>query len=153
MENHEHYMKICLDLAKMAMDSGNPPVGSIIVANHWIIGRGVESGKSTGDITDHAEIISVRNAIATGNRQHLKDATLYTTHEPCIMCSYVIRHYAIKKVVFGASVDFIGGYTSEFKILDTEEIPKWGKKPSVISGICEYECNNLSKEYHQIINK
>ncbi len=153
MENHEKYMKKCLDLAKMALANEDSPVGAIIVANNSIIGKGIESVKSMGDITNHAEIQAIRNTIANGNEVKLEYATLYTTHEPCLMCSYVIRHYEIEKVVFGSSVDFIGGDTSEFKILRTEKNPKWGKKPSIISGVCENESNILSKEYQQLNNK
>ena len=77
----EKYMQQCLILAERALDSGNPPVGALIVFENTIIGTGVEAGRSTGDITNHAEILAVRDAIAAGHRDKLYMARMFTTHE------------------------------------------------------------------------
>lgn len=138
-------MEQCIALAKEAMLNGNPPVGSIIVRRDKIIGIGVEAGKSSKDITKHAEIEAIKDVLA--NRQLLHDSGLYTTHEPCVMCSYVIRHYHIKTIVYGAKSEYVGGVTSEFKILETENVPNWKGTPKIIEGILEDECLNLSTEY------
>ncbi|MEO0334172.1 MAG: hypothetical protein AAF223_21295 [Bacteroidota bacterium] len=61
------------------MPTGDPPVGSIIVFEDKIIG-GIESEKSTRDITNYAEIIAVRNAIQNGYADQLSQSKLYTTH-------------------------------------------------------------------------
>jgi len=148
MEDHEKYMEHCLQLAEEALKNGDPPVGAILVLGSTILGEGVESGKSSGDITNHAEIIAIRNAINNGFRKDLLKAKLYTTHEPCIMCSYVIRHHHIPEIIFGVSVKYTGGYTSSFDILATEKIPKWGKKPTVTGGICKEACEALSKKFN-----
>ncbi|RFS16952.1 nucleoside deaminase [Emticicia sp. C21] len=92
LEQHETYMRICIDLAKMAKQRGDSPVGSIIVQNGSIIGKGIEGGKTHKDITFHAEIEAIREATRHLGKQDLSDCILYTTHEPCIMCSYMIRH-------------------------------------------------------------
>lgn len=57
-EKFEDYMRQCLDLAKLALAAGDPPVGAIIVLDGKIIGTGVESGRSSGEITNHAEILA-----------------------------------------------------------------------------------------------
>lgn len=145
--SHEQYMSRCIKLANVALQKGDSPVGAIIVHDEQIIGKGIESGKSTGDITNHAEILAVREAISNGKLHLLKKAKMYTTHEPCIMCSYMIRHYKIPHVIYGVSVDFVGGFTSQFDILSTEEVPNWGKNPEVISGICETECQHLTEQF------
>lgn len=54
MEEHQKYMSKCLQLAKKALENGNPPVGAILVVSNVISKEGVESGKSSGDITNHA---------------------------------------------------------------------------------------------------
>lgn len=148
MRTHIHFMKNCIELGKKAMRNGNPPVGSILVKNNTIIGIGMEAGKSMNDITKHAEIEAIRDALQY--HQSLNDVTLYTTHEPCIMCSYVIRHHQIKTIVFGIKSKYVGGKTSDYKILETESVPKWGKIPEVIDGILEKECLALSKTYQSI---
>jgi tRNA(adenine34) deaminase len=147
MEEHEKYMKHCLQLAEQALKNGDSPVGAIVVLDGTILGEGVESGKSSGDVTNHAEIIAIRNAINNGFRKDLLKAKLYTTHEPCIMCSYVIRHHHIPQIIYGIPVKYIGGYTSSFNILVTEEVPFWGAKPTVTEGICKEACEELNKKF------
>jgi tRNA(adenine34) deaminase len=141
-------MRKCIELGKKAMRNGNPPVGSILVKNNTIIGVGVEAGKSMNDITKHAEIEAIRDALK--HHQSLNDVTLYTTHEPCIMCSYVIRHHQIKTIVYGTKSKYVGGKTSDYNILETESVPKWEKIPEIIEGILEEECLKLSGTYQSI---
>jgi len=53
------------------------------------------------------------------------------THEPCILCSYVIRHHRILRVVIQQAVAHIGGATSAYPILTANDIPIWGEPPVV----------------------
>lgn len=147
INSDEKYMAKCLQLAEEALASGNPPVGSVLVLDGKIIGQGIESGKSTGDITNHAEIMAIRDAIANGFVNELSRTVLYSTHEPCIMCSYLIRHHKIPRIVFGTSVEYIGGFTSIFGVLTTEEVPKWGVRPKITTGICQAACDSLSDRF------
>ncbi|WP_158557079.1 nucleoside deaminase [Mucilaginibacter conchicola] len=151
-KEHENYMQQCLRLAKVALATGNPPVGALLVYKGEVIGKGVEAGRSTGDVTNHAEIVAVRNAIDNGYLKQLHLATMYTTHEPCLMCSYVIRHHKISKIVYGTSVPLVGGATSKFNILSTQDVPKWGDKPTIISGVYRAECDLLSEEFRKANN-
>lgn len=152
-QDFEKCMHQCIALAEIALKNGNPPVGAIVTFEDSIIGRGIESGKSTGDITNHAEIIAIRDAINNGHSNKLHKAKMFTTHEPCIMCSYVIRHYQLPHIIYGTSVPFIGGATSKFNILSTEDVPKWGKKPVITEGICVMECNELTAKFMNEIKK
>lgn len=146
-------MHQCLKLAELALAAGNPPVGAIIVMDGLVIGEGIESGRSSGDVTNHAEILAVRDAVAKGYAKQLPQSTMYTTHEPCIMCAYVIRHHQIPNIVYGSSVPHVGGATSKFDLLRTPDIPKWDKQPQIISGICETECHELSERFAQSLNR
>ena len=143
-KDFQHYMHQCLGLAQIALKAGNPPVGALIVIDGKVIGTGIESGKSTGDITNHAEILAVRDALKNGYTDKLHLAQLYTTHEPCIMCSYLIRHHKIPEIIYGIAVPHVGGFTSKFNVLETEEVPKWGKKPKVMGNVCAEECQDLN---------
>ena len=147
MNTPEDFMSYCLDLGKLALKNGDPPVGAILVYDDEIIGKGIESGKTTGDNTNHAEILAVRDAIANGNKGKLSQSTMYSTHEPCIMCSYLIRTYKIPNIVYSSDVDDVGGYSSRFSLLKTECILKWGKAPKVIRGTLKEESFLLSKQY------
>ncbi|KAF2336975.1 nucleoside deaminase [Flavobacterium daemonense] len=152
-EEFQHYMHQCLELAKTALKAGNPPVGALIVIDGKIIGTGIESGKSTGDITNHAEILAVRDAVKNGFSDKLHLAKMYTTHEPCIMCSYMIRHHKIAEIIFGIAVPNVGGFTSNYKILSAEDVPKWGNKPTIIGNVCEADCQKLNAQFLELLGK
>lgn len=147
---HIGYMKYCISLAEKALQSGNPPVGSILVYQDDIIGEGIESGRSSKDITNHAEILAIRDAVQKGNEALISNATMYSTHEPCIMCSYVIRHHKVSELIYGMEVDYVGGHSSELKVLDTQKVPKWGTKPIIKNGVLAHECQELSKRYEDL---
>lgn len=139
----EDYMKECIRLAKVAKDRGDSPVGSILIQDEKIISEGIEGGKTHKDITFHAEIEAVRNAVEILGKTDLSDCIMVTTHEPCIMCSYVIRHHKIKLIIVGDSSEEIGGYSSKYPLLLDTIISKWSEPPKIVSGILEQECRGL----------
>lgn len=143
LEQHESYMRLCIDLAKKAKQRGDSPVGSLIVQNGKIIGEGIEGGKTHKDITFHAEIEAIRDATKRIGKQDLSECILYTTHEPCIMCSYVIRQMKISILVTGLATGVIGGFSSQLPILLDTTIKRWGAPPTIIKGVLEQECSVL----------
>lgn len=147
MTIHENYMKTCVDLGRESMRLGNAPVGSIVVLHGEIVGRGLELGKTRNDTTYHAEIEAIRDALNKLKVSKLKGAILYTTHEPCIMCSYVIRHYEIESVYYGLKTAHAGGHSSSFNILQARGIPTWQSPPTVYGGLLESSCQELHNEY------
>ncbi|WP_165764654.1 nucleoside deaminase [Flavobacterium cyanobacteriorum] len=140
-------MQQCIMIAEKALQKGNPPVGAILICNDEMIGSGEESGKTSGDVTLHAEILAVKDAIARNHTSKLRHAMMFTTHEPCLMCSYVLRHHHIPIIIYGSSVPHVGGATSHFGLLRSHSVPGWGKPPKLLSGICADECNRLSTRY------
>ena len=133
MKNDNYYMKRCEKLGEEAAKKGNPPVGAIIVKDDEIISEAEEAGKSKNDITCHAEIEAVRIAVKKVGSSDLSECILFTTHEPCIMCSYVIRVYKIKKVVYQNTVDYLGGISSSMPLLLSDEVPPhWAQAPEIV---------------------
>ena len=125
-------MNRCLQLAETARQRGDSPVGSVLVRNNEIIGEGIEGGKTHRDITFHAEIEAVRSAVAALGSYDLSGCTLYTSHEPCIMCAYVIRHARISSVVMNQPSGEIGGASSAYPLLTANDISVWGKPPDLV---------------------
>ena len=142
--DHSFFMNKCIELALMAKERGDSPVGSVIVLQNRIIGEGIEGGRTFNDITFHAEIEAIRKAAQFLKSQDLSRAVLYTTHEPCIMCAYVIRHVRLACVVMGILVPETGGYSSAYPLLLDKTIQKWGNPPELITGILEKECRALT---------
>lgn len=127
------YMHRCEEFGRRAGEKGNPPVGALLVQDHRIISEAEEDGRSKNDITCHAEIETIRAAVNYLQTNDLSNCILYTSHEPCIMCSYAIRFHRIKKVVFLNKVDYLGGYSSSMALLTSIDVPpSWSNPPEVV---------------------
>lgn len=120
----------CDALARIAAGHHESPVGSVVVIDDAIAGEGIEAAKRQGDVTYHAEVEAIRAAVRAQGRD-LSSATLYTTHEPCLLCSYVIRHHRIARVVIRHAVPHVGGVTSAHPLLTATDIPAWGPPPMI----------------------
>lgn len=142
---YEFFMRRCIELALMAKSRGDSAVGSVVVKDEKIVGEGIEGGKTHKDITFHAEVEAIREAVKNLQTTNLSGCILVTTHEPCILCSYVIRHHKISTVVVGVSSGEIGGFNSQYPILKDSRIKIWTDPPKVIMGVLEEECRQLKQ--------
>ncbi|GAB3219940.1 hypothetical protein GCM10027423_50670 [Spirosoma arcticum] len=126
-------MQRCHELAEQAAQTSNTPVGSVVVREGLIIGEGQEATRPRNDITCHAEVEAIRDAVHRTGSVDLSGCHLYSTHEPCILCSYVIRHYRIALVLFEVAVPTVGGVHSPYPVLTATDIPVWGPPPTIIN--------------------
>jgi len=129
MDKHFFYMKRCLELAALAASKGESAVGSLLVKDGDIIGEAFEKSKQLKDITRHAETLAILDAVE--KHGSCAGATLYTNVEPCILCSYVIRHHQIAEVVFHQRSGELGGACSHYRILSANDIGCWGEAPVI----------------------
>lgn len=143
MSRYEALMRECIRLARIAKERGDSPVGAVIVRGGEVVAQGIEAGKTEQDITRHAEVLAINNARRALGTADLSDCVLVTTHEPCIMCSYAIRHHRIPVVVFSLAVGDVGGYSSQLPVLKDRSVKRWGGPPTVIGGVLEAECREL----------
>ena len=98
----EHYMRLCLAEAEHAMQTGDVPVGAIVVdAAGLVIGTGRNRREIDHDPTGHAEIVAIREAARRVGSWRLHGATLFVTLEPCVMCAGALVNCRIERVVYG----------------------------------------------------
>lgn len=103
----DQFMQAAIDEAKNGLDEGGIPIGSVIVHNGKIIGRGHNRRVQKGSVILHGEMDALENA----GRQPAsvyKESVLYTTLSPCPMCSGAILLYGIPKAVIGENKTFLG---------------------------------------------
>ena len=101
------FMVAALEEAKKGLTEGGIPIGSVIVCNGRIIGRGHNRRVQKGSAILHAEMDALENA-GRQPAQVYKESVLYTTLSPCPMCSGAIILYGIRKVVIGENRTFMG---------------------------------------------
>lgn len=87
MEDHEPFLREAIALSKSALDHGGEPFGSVLVKDGKVILRAENSVFSGHDMTNHAEMNLVKLAAQQYDPTFLADCTLYTSTEPCAMCS------------------------------------------------------------------
>jgi len=101
------FLQAAIDEARLGLSEGGIPIGSVLVYQGRIIGRGHNRRVQSGDPVLHGEMDALRNA----GRQPAsvyRDCVIYTTLSPCAMCSGAILLYGIPKVVIGENRTFMG---------------------------------------------
>ena len=103
----DKYLKAAIEEAKKGLNEGGIPIGSVLVIDEKIVGRGHNRRVQNGSVILHAEMDCFENAgrlIASD----YKKATLYSTLSPCDMCSGTSLLYRIPKIVIGENKTFQG---------------------------------------------
>lgn len=138
------FMHLALAQARSAADSGEVPVGAVIVKSGEVIASGANRPIAQHDPTAHAEILALRRAGEALSDYRLLDTTLYVTLEPCIMCASAIIHARVQRVVFGAWDPKAGAAGSVMNVFTT---PQLNHRVDVFGGVLIEECANLLSEF------
>ncbi len=140
----QQMMRRCIELAASAKGAGNTPIGCVITLETEIIAEAEEQSPAGSDPFAHAEILAVVAALRAAGRTKLSQATLYTTNEPCFLCSYAIREAQISRVVFSVESPGVGGATSDYPILKARDIDRWRILPQIEKGLLAAEYWDLA---------
>ena len=169
--NDERSMRLALDLARMASDAGDVPVGAVVIdATGRVIGRGFNRRERDADPLAHAELLALR--AATQNRilgvrdsdavglvdpeaseersgarsaaWNLSGCTLVVTLEPCPMCAGAALQTHVDRIVFGAWDAKLGACGS---VWDIPRDPHVGQHAEVIGGVLRDESARLLRDF------
>ncbi len=120
------YFDLCIKQAQLASDSGDVPIGAVIVKDSQVISYSHNTREHEHDIIGHAEINAIRNAEKILGRWNLSDCDLYVTLEPCSMCKEIIQQARIAHVFYLVSkLDYKKEYNkTSYVILSNNETQK-----------------------------
>jgi tRNA(adenine34) deaminase len=106
------YMTRALELAELAVSLGQTPFGAVVVnRDGQLVGGGHNTVRADLDPAAHGEIVAIRDAWRRlGAWQRLRGTTLYTSCEPCLLCSFVITQIDVGRVVLAARATDVPGY-------------------------------------------
>src|SRR6267143_509549 len=144
MSSDEAFMRRALELAQLAQEEGEIPVGAIVVLEGKISGEGWNRPIAASDPSAHAEIRAMRAASAALSNYRLTGATLYVTLEPCVMCAGAMFHARIGRVVFGASDPKTGAAGG---IVDLFKNEKLNHQAQIQGGGLASECGALLSRF------
>lgn len=138
------FMARALELARTAANSGEVPVGALVVLGDEVIGEGCNRPVASHDPSAHAEVVALRAAGERHGNYRLLRTTLYVTLEPCAMCVGAALNARVERLVFGAWDPKAGACGSLF---DLPREPRLTHRLDVFGGVCSDECSALLRSF------
>ena len=143
------FMTRAIELAQIAAQKGEVPVGAVVVKDGQIIGEGYNMRESKKNALSHAETEAINAACNYLNDWRLDDCTIYVTLEPCPMCAGAIINARIREVVFGAYDLSMGCMDS---VTNIANLP-FASGTTVYGGIKEDECREILIDFFKDVRK
>jgi tRNA(adenine34) deaminase len=144
LSQDEIWMQRAIEEARMAQDSGEVPVGAIIVKNGELVAAGQNRNLRDSDPSAHAEIVALRAAGRALGNHRLEGCEMYVIVEPCPMCAGALVHARLKRLVFGAKDPKAGAVESVMQVLNH---PKLNHRTEITGGVLEEQCSQLLREF------
>lgn len=145
MTRDEIYMHKALELAELAAEDDEVPVGAVVVKKSTgeIVGRGFNRREYGRSPLTHAEIIAIEQASRKLGGWRLIDCELFVTLEPCPMCAGAMINSRVERVVFGAYDPKAGSCGT---LTDLFSLP-YNHKPECTGGVLEQECSSVLSSF------
>jgi tRNA(adenine34) deaminase len=143
-ELDQQYMRMAIEQAQLAAQSGEVPVGAVLVKDGQVISKAFNKPIANHDPSAHAEMLALREAALAEENYRIPGSTLYVTLEPCAMCSGAMLHARIDRVVYGAPDPKTGAAGSVLDIFASKQI---NHQTSVEGGIMSEECGQLLRDF------
>ena len=121
-KNINFFMTEAMNMAKLAFENDEVPIGAVIVNKEKIIGRGFNQVMEKNSIAAHAEINAINQASQFLKNYRLNNCDIYVTLEPCHMCAKAIVDARLGSLYFGASEPKTGAVESIDRFLDRKDI-------------------------------
>ncbi|TCS41999.1 tRNA adenosine(34) deaminase TadA [Reinekea marinisedimentorum] len=145
-QSDQAFMRRALALADTAAQHGEVPVGAVVVYEGEVIGEGYNQPITSLDPSAHAEMVAIREAAKNIGNYRLVDCTLYVTVEPCTMCTGLLVHSRIGRLVFGAAETKAGAICSA---MDVQKLEHLNHKFVIESGVLADECSAKMTAFFQ----
>ena len=145
--NAPSFMDLALKAAEKAGNSGEVPIGCVIVRDGEVIATAGNRTLADRDPTAHAEMLAIRAAAEKIGSERLTDCDLYVTLEPCTMCAAAISFARLRRLYYGATDPKGGAVDSGVRFYAS---PTCHHVPDVYSGVGETEASALLKEFFRV---
>jgi tRNA(adenine34) deaminase len=140
----ELWMEEALRAAQRALETGEVPVGAVVVCEGKVVSIGWNRNITDSDATAHAEIIALRDAGTKVGNHRLGECELFATIEPCAMCAGALVHARVKGLVYGADDPKAGAVRSVMQVVNH---PKLNHQMAVRGGVLAGRCSEILQEF------
>ena len=140
----ELHMEEALRAAQRALETGEVPVGAVVVCDGRVIATGWNQNLSENDPTAHAEVVALRDAGAIVGNHRLEDCELFATIEPCAMCAGALIHARIRRLIYGADDPKAGAVQSVMRVLNH---PQLNHRMEIKRGVLAGRCAELLQSF------
>ena len=145
MKPYEALMRRALDVAETALDTGDVPVGALVVSpDGSVLASAANARERDGDPTAHAELLALRAAAAAGGTWRLDGCTLVVTLEPCTMCAGALVLARVSRLVYGADDPKAGAVGSLWDVIRDRRL---NSRPEVVGGVLAAESAALLRSF------
>ena len=145
--DHEHFMRIALELASVAAAKGNRPLGSLLVdAQGNVVSKDTNRVYTDSDPTSHGEMNVIRDTCTKLKTLDLTGYTLYTSLEPCPMCCWATLETKVSRLVLGARHAGIGRTDLGTYSVETF-LELTGRSIELVTGVLTRECEDIRREW------
>lgn len=138
------FMQRALELARIAAQRGEVPVGAVVARDGRIIAEAYNGTRSLNDPTAHAEMLAIREAGRAVGSERLEGCDLWVTLEPCAMCAGAIVHSRIGRVYYAAADPKGGAVESGARVFAQ---PQCLHRPEIYAGIGESRSAELLRAF------
>lgn len=138
--------KIMKAVIKVA-EVNKTPFGAALAMGDELFAIAANQAKQKNDITAHAEIEVIRKLSDQLQKKDLSGFTLYTTCEPCPMCTSAIIWSGIETVIFGCDIPTVSTYMKQIEIRAEEMIKKSSSKIELKPNFMSSDCKNLLRKF------
>lgn len=150
-------MRRCVELSRQAVREREWPFAAMICRGEEVLAETTDHAASENDLARHAEMVVMSDVQRRLGRAVLRRCTLYTTVEPCVMCSWMIRMTGIERVVFAIDSPVMGGH-SGWNVLGDAGLTRklrffFRKPPTVIPGVLAEEAERVWSDWRPILWK
>ncbi len=144
------YMTAAIQQARLAADSGEVPVGAVVVKNNRIISAAHNLCERENNPLLHAEVLAIGRALDALGDTRLDGCDMYVTLEPCVMCCGAISHARLNRLYFGAYDCRAGAVVSNMHCFDK---PSPLFKVEYYCGIMEKQCGNILTDFFRSVRE
>jgi tRNA(adenine34) deaminase len=134
-DRDEQMMRLAVDQAELAKLNGDFPFGAVMTWRDKVLVMAENRESRDADVTRHAEIVAVSESSRKLGRRDLSDCVLYSSCEPCPMCSAAIFQSNIPRVVFGIYREDLPHIFRRRKIRIAQLAEDWDYRPEVVGGV------------------